>query len=164
MDTDQKKSLYRTLGHGALKYFILKVDPAKRMVFNPEESIDFNGNTGPFLQYTHARISSLLRKASPSAASDLAHYALDPRETDLLFLVAQYPRTVVAAADARNPALVAQYLYELVKAFNGLYQNVSILHADIPEQVNFRLALTERVGNVLRKGLGLLGIEAPDRM
>ncbi len=164
MAPDQKKSLYRTLGHGALKYFILKVDPAKRMVFNPEESIDFNGNTGPFLQYTHARISSLLRKASPTAVSDLANYSLDPRETELLYLVAQYPRTVVAAAEARNPALVAQYLYELVKAFNGLYQNVSILHADTPEQVNFRLALTERVGTVLRKGLGLLGIEAPERM
>lgn len=164
MESAQKKELYRTLGHGALKYFILKVDPTKRMVFNPEESIDFNGNTGPFLQYTHARIASLLRKAGSVNHPDAASYGWDDRETAVTFQLAQFPRTVAAAAAARNPALVAQYLYELVKEFNGMYQNLSILNADTAEQREFRIALSERVGYVVRTGLGLLGISAPDRM
>lgn len=164
MTDADKAALYKTLGHGALKYFILKVDPVKRMVFNPEESVDFNGNTGPFLQYTHARIASLLRKAGVHQPVDASNYVWDSRETEVVFLLAQFPRTVQQAADARNPATVANYLYELVKSFNGLYQNVSILNADQPEQVALRVALAERVGYVVRTGLGFLGISAPDRM
>ena len=164
MPEADKAALYRTLGHGALKYFILKVDPTKRMVFNPEESVDFNGNTGPFLQYTHARIASLLRKAGNRELIAAEDYAWDPRETEVLFQLAQFPRTVQQAADARNPAAIANYVYELVKSFNGLYQNLSILNADQPAQVALRVGLAERVGYVVRTGLGFLGITAPDRM
>ena len=163
MPTQEKKDLYRTLGYGALKYYILKVEPTKRMVFNPEESIDFNGHTGPFIQYAHARIQSLLRKGQ-RVEYDVHSISWDAREEELVYQIAKFPSVVSAAANSHNPSLVAQYVYDLVKVFNGYYQNISILNAETPQIAAFRLDLSATVAYLLHKGLDLLGIEAPQRM
>jgi arginyl-tRNA synthetase len=165
--TAEKQRLYHTIGLGALKYYILKVDPKKRMLFNPEESVDFQGNTGPFIQYTYARIQSILRKAGfdySEAISPAALGALDAREKQLLKDLEQFPAVVEDAAAQYSPALVANYTYDLVKNFNSLYQQVSILGE--PEEVRkqFRVQLTEKVGRVIRDATALLGIDVPQRM
>ena len=128
---EEKQQLYKTIGLGALKYYILKVDPKKRILFNPEESVDFQGNTGPFIQYTYARIRSILRKADFNHSTDLADYQLHEKEREVVKLLQQYPEIVQQAAEQHSPALIANYTYDLVKEFNSFYQNVSILGAEV---------------------------------
>ncbi len=163
----EKKKLYHTIGMGALKYFILKVDPRKRMLFNPEESVDFQGNTGPFIQYTYARIQSILRKADFDYGSETDPSGLgtlDPREKQLLKDLEAFPQVVEEAAEQYSPALVANYTYDLVKDFNSFYQQITILGEPNVAHRRFRVQLTEIVGEVIRKGTALLGIDVPERM
>ncbi|WP_262899771.1 arginine--tRNA ligase [Robertkochia flava] len=161
---EEKNGLYRTIGLGALKYYILKVDPRKRILFDPKESVDFQGNTGPFIQYTYARIQSILRKADFDHQEDIAQYVMDSRERELVKLLDQFPVIIQQAAENYSPALIANYCYDLVKEFNSFYQNVSILGADHQEQRIFRVQLAEQVGKVIARAMGLLGILVPERM
>ena len=161
----EKQELYKIIGLGALKYYILKVDPKKRILFNPEESVDFQGNTGPFIQYTYARIQSILRKAADTGvAEDYAYEALQSKEKELIKQLALYPETVQLAAENHSPALIANYTYDLVKEFNSFYQQVSILGADTDAEKSFRVALSKKVGEVIEAAFGLLGIQFPERM
>ena len=165
LSEDEKAQLYRVLGHGALKYFILKVDPRKRMVFNPEESIDFNGHTGPFIQYSHARIKSILRKAEGRSTTwNWSDVAVDERSKELIQTLDRFPQAVEQAARTYSPAVVAQFAYDLAKAFNGFYQANPILNADSEALVAFRVELCRTTAAALRRALELLGIEAPERM
>ncbi|MDA0792282.1 MAG: arginine--tRNA ligase [Bacteroidetes bacterium] len=161
---DQKEALYTVLGLGALKYFILKVDPKKRILFDPEASIDFNGNTGPFIQYTHARIKTLLQRVGAATISWDAQLELDPREREVIKQLSRYPETLQQAALQYSPAVVANYIYDLVKAYNGFYQNISILGSKDSQLKNFRAALSQKVAGVIASSCGLLGIAVPDRM
>lgn len=165
---EQKASLYHTIGLGALKYYILKVDPKKRILFDPKESVDFQGNTGPFMQYTYARIQSILRKADFDTAVLPAFEGqesfLHEKEVALLKQLFLFPETIQLAAQNYSPALVANYTYDLVKAFNSFYQNVSILGESNEELKVFRVALSKKVAQVIQDALGLLGIEVPERM
>jgi len=161
---DQKEALYTVLGLGALKYFILKVDPKKRILFDPEASIDFNGNTGPFIQYTHARIKTLLQRVGAATISWDAQLELDPREREVIKQLSRYPETLQQAALQYSPAVVANYIYDLVKAYNGFYQNISILGSKDSQLKNFRVALSQKVAGVIASSCGLLGIAVPDRM
>jgi arginyl-tRNA synthetase len=165
---EERKKLYRIIGLGALKYYILKVDPKKRILFNPEESVDFQGNTGPFIQYTYARIQSILRKANLSS-NDLVKklgesVGLHPKEKELIKLLEIYPDTVKLAAENYSPALIANYTYDLVKDFNSFYQQVSILGESEEEIRVFRVQLAKKVGEVIKSAFKLLGIEVPVRM
>ena len=157
--------LFRMLALGALKYFILKVDPKKRMLFNPEESIDFQGNTGPFIQYTHARISSLLRKADELKLNYKEAVDLEPSqsESELIFLLTQFDKKVSEAGKDYAPSVVANYVYEVAKSFNSYYAATPIFKATEEEQ-RFRIALSSKVAEVIKRGMGLLGIQVPDRM
>ena len=163
---EEKDRLYSMIGLGALKYFILKVDPKKKMLFNPKESIDFNGNTGPFIQYTHARIQSILRKAAGQgfAASAAPGVQLSPKETRLVKLISSYPQKVAEAAASLSPALIANYCYELAKEFNQYYHDTSILHEPDASLLSMRLELISTLASVLRRAMKILGIELPDRM
>ena len=162
---DEKQELYKMIGLGALKYYILKVDPKKRILFNPEESVDFQGNTGPFIQYTYARIQSILRKAIDTGVPvDADHKELHIKEKELIKQIALYPETVQLAAENQSPALIANYTYDLVKEFNSFYQQVSILGADSDSEKSFRVALSKKVSDVIAAAFGLLGIEVPERM
>ena len=163
---EEKDRLYSMIGLGALKYFILKVDPRKKMLFNPKESIDFNGNTGPFIQYTHARIQSILRKAAGQgfAASAAPGVQLSPKETRLVKLISSYPQKVGEAAASLSPALIANYCYELAKEFNQYYHDTSILHEPDAGLLSMRLELISTLASVLRRAMKILGIELPDRM
>ncbi|HIY15125.1 MAG TPA: arginine--tRNA ligase [Candidatus Alistipes cottocaccae] len=156
------------VGLGALKYFILKVDPKKTMLFDPRESIDFNGNTGPFIQYTHARICSVLRKAAESGVAVPAGIdstvSLLPEETDLIKTLTEYPAAVKAAGDNFAPSLIGAYVYDLAKQFNGYYHDHSILREEDAAVRGMRLALAQQVARVIRRGMLLLGIEVPERM
>jgi len=166
-DEDEKDNLYRMISLGALKYFILKVDPKKNMLFNPEESIDFNGNTGPFIQYTHARIRSLFRRANEKGLAIIADSVPDnflPKEISLLKLLHEYPAVVNEASMNFSPALIANYAFELAKEFNQYYQEVPILRESNNTLVSFRLMLSGFAGNIIKSALSLLGIEAPERM
>ena len=158
----QKEQLYRVIGLGALKYYILKVDPKKKIAFNPQESIDFQGNTGPFIQYTYARIQSILRRAEncelPKSVS------LHPKEKELIKLLSLFPEVVQNAADTYSPALIANYVYDLVKEFNSFYQNVSILGEEDTDKRSLRVHLSRKVGEVIAIGFDLLGIEVPERL
>ncbi|RIV46843.1 arginine--tRNA ligase [Flagellimonas pelagia] len=162
---EEKKKLYRTIGLGALKYYILKVDPKKRILFNPEESVDFQGNTGPFIQYTYARIQSILRKADfdVSTALDVT-LELHEKEKELLKQIQLFPETIQLAAENYSPALIANYTYDLVKEFNSFYQKVSILGETDEQKKNFRVQLSKKVGEVIQSAFRLLGIEVPERM
>lgn len=161
----EKAQLYRVLGHGALKYFILKVDPRKRMVFNPEESIDFNGHTGPFIQYSHARIKSILRKAEGRATTwNWSDVTVDERSKELIQTLDRFPQAVEQAARAYSPAVVAQFAYDLAKAFNAFYQSNPILNAESDALVAFRVELSGTTAAALRRALEMLGIEGPERM
>ncbi|WP_333851766.1 arginine--tRNA ligase [Epilithonimonas sp.] len=162
-DEDKEKS-YETVGLGALKYFILKVDPKKKMLFNPAESIDFNGNTGPFIQYTYARIQSLLAKADYAAKEDLGTYLPNESEKDLIMLLSESKDVVSKAAESLSPALVANYVYELVKTYNSFYQNNPILNQDDENAKQFRLQLSELAGKTIKKSLSMLGINVVNRM
>ncbi len=159
----EKEHLYHTIGLGALKYYILKVDPKKRILFNPEESVDFQGNTGPFIQYTYARIQSILRKGELSVKSSNLG-VLHPKEKELIKQLQLFPETIQQAAAQYSPALIANYTYELVKSFNSFYQNVSILGADFEEEKSFRIKLSRAVSDVIKTAFGLLGINVPERM
>lgn len=163
---EEKESLYRTIGLGALKYYILKVDPKKRILFNPEESVDFQGNTGPFIQYTYARIQSILRKAGEevSTALNLTSVEMHPKEKELIKIIKQYPDTIQLAAENYSPALIANYTYDLVKEFNSFYQNVPILATDNETEKAFRVKLSEAVAAIIKSAFALLGIEVPERM
>ncbi len=163
MNDDEKETLYHTIGMGALKYYILKVDPKKRILFDPQASVDFTGNTGPFIQYTHARIQSILRKADADLIAFDDTVSLHEKEKSVLKTLGQFPATVAAAAKQFSPALVANYVYNLVKHYNSYYQEVSILVENAQTKA-FRVALCAAVGQVIQKSLGLLGIEAPNRM
>ena len=161
---DEKASLYTTIGLGALKYYMLKVDPKKQMMFNPEESVDFNGNTGPFIQYTYARIQSILRKATFDYSNEATLAELHEKEKELIKQVQLFPEVIQSAAENHSPALVANYTYELVKEFNSFYQNVSILGEDNLDKKVFRVQLSNSVSNVIKNAFGLLGISVPERM
>ncbi|WP_031426075.1 arginine--tRNA ligase [Flavimarina sp. Hel_I_48] len=161
----QKEDLYKVIGLGALKYYILKVDPKKRILFNPEESVDFQGNTGPFIQYTYARIQSILRTAEETGVKqEIERTQLHPKEKELLKLISAYPATIQLAAANLSPALLANYTYDLVKEFNSFYQQVSILGADTAEEISFRVALSRKVGEVIASAFALLGIQVPEQM
>ncbi len=163
---EEATELYRILALGALKYFILKVDPKKRMLFNPEESIEFQGNTGPFIQYTHARIAALVRKANEEQlnyTTPVASYIPSSLEADLINLLAQFNKKIAEAGESYSPALIANYCYELAKTFNSFYAEHPIFKATEEEQ-RFRMALSAKVAEVIKKGMGLLGIEVPERM
>jgi arginyl-tRNA synthetase len=159
----EKEHLYHTIGLGALKYYILKVDPKKRILFNPEESVDFQGNTGPFIQYTYARIQSILRRGA-IATTPISLETLQPKEKELIKQLQLFPETIQQAAAQYSPALVANYTYELVKSFNSFYQNVSILGADFEKEKSFRIQLSRAVSDVIKTAFGLLGIDVPERM
>ena len=159
-----QKELFTTLGLGALKYFILKVDPKKRMLFNPAESIDFNGHTGPFIQYAYARIQSLQRKAPESSELDWSTLTPNEEETIVIKSLLQFSDVVDQAARNFSPAVLANYTYELVKKYNGFYQNNSILKAESEQSIAFRLLLSKKVGEVIKASMNCLGIQVPNRM
>ncbi len=159
----EKAELYEKIGMGALKYYILKVDPKKRILFDPKESVDFNGNTGPFIQYTYARIQSLLRKQSPVAFT-VENIALNDAEKEMISALNDFQPTIKKAADELSPALIANYAYELVKLFNSFYQNNPILKGEDEDVKNFRLYLSQWVANTIESSLDLLGIGVPERM
>ena len=163
---NEKTDLYKSIGLGALKYYVLKVDPKKRILFDPKESIDFQGNTGPFIQYTYARIQSILRKADLTSHEtlDANKIILHPKEKELLKQIQLFPEVIQNAADNHSPALIANYTYDLVKAFNSFYQNVSILGADSETEKILRVQLSNTVAKIIKNGFGLLGIDVPERM
>ncbi len=161
----EKKELYNTIGLGALKYYILKVDPKRRILFNPEESVDFQGNTGPFIQYTYARIQSILRKADFDTSTEIDNtMELHEKEKELLKQIQLFPETVQFAAENHSPALIANYTYDLVKEFNSFYQQVSILGEVNTNKKVFRVLLSKKVGEVIQSAFRLLGIDVPERM
>ncbi|WP_147678150.1 arginine--tRNA ligase [Algibacter pacificus] len=159
----EKQALYKVIGLGALKYHILKVDPKKRILFDPKESIDFQGNTGPFIQYTYARIQSILRKADVDD-SEIKSTDLHPKEKELIKQLQLFPEVIQNAAEQHSPALIANYTYDLVKEFNSFYQNVSILGADNNDEKQLRVALSQTVANTIKTAFSLLGIQVPERM
>ena len=165
---EEAVNIARMVGLGALKYFILKVDPKKSMTFNPKESIDFNGNTGPFIQYTHARIKSVLRKADEQGISHKSltgkNIPLSEKENYLVQTLTEFPAVVKQAGDEFSPALIANYIYELVKEYNQFYHDFSILREENEHLKVFRLVLSETIAHVIKTGMGLLGIEVPERM
>ena len=160
----EKLRLYKIIGLGALKYYILKVDPKKRILFDPRESIDFNGNTGPFIQYTYARIQSILRKAEFDSKQRVDTDNLHPKEKELIKLIQNFPQIVQHAADHLSPAVVANYAYELVKSYNSFYQSVPIFGAEIEADIQLRVQISNAVGAVIRTSFNLLGIDVPERM
>jgi arginyl-tRNA synthetase len=161
-----KKELYKVIGLGALKYYILKVDPKKRILFDPKDSIDFQGNTGPFIQYTYARIQSIIRKADfdYSVALSASEISLHIKEKELIKQLQLFPEVVQNGASQHSPALIANYTYELVKEFNSFYQNVSILGADDLNEKILRVQLSKKVASTIKNAFGLLGIQVPERM
>jgi arginyl-tRNA synthetase len=165
---EEKQRLYKVIGLGALKYYILKVDPKKRILFNPEESVDFQGNTGPFIQYTYARIQSILRKADfnfdHKADFTIGKINLHSKEKELIKQLLLYPETIEIAASQYSPALIANYTYDLVKEFNSFYQQVTILGEADEKIKTFRVLLSKQVGEVIKSAFKLLGIEVPERM
>lgn len=168
MTEEERNEIARIVGLGALKYFILKVDARKNMLFNPEESIDFNGNTGPFIQYTHARIRSILRKAEAEGMKlpeNLdADMPLNQKETELIQKMNEYGAVVEQAGKDYSPSGIANYCYELTKEFNQFYHDYSILGADNDKEKTVRLVLAANVAKTIKNGMDLLGIEVPERM
>ena len=168
MSEEEKQEIARIVGLGALKYFILKVDARKNMLFNPEESIDFNGNTGPFIQYTHARIRSILRKVAeqgitiPHALP--ADAPLNEKEIDLIQRMNEFGAAVKDAGENYNPAGIANYCYDLTKEFNQFYHDYSILSADSEAEKLTRIVIADNVAKIIKNGMELLGIEGPERM
>jgi arginyl-tRNA synthetase len=168
MTENEINEIARICGLGALKYFILKVDPRKNMLFNPKESIDFNGNTGPFIQYTHARICSVLRKANEQGIqlnnTVKGNLTLSDTEVNLIQYLSNYPNVIKQAGADYSPALIANYIYELVKQYNSFYHDFSILKEENTDMKEFRLLLSKKIAEVIKSGMGLLGIEVPERM
>lgn len=164
---EELKNLYKILGLGALKFFMLKVEPKKRMLFNPKESIDFNGHTGPFIQYTYARICSMLRKAGESGTETFARgypHPLHEKEKEVLKLLWNYPHTLSMAGSGMSPAIMANYAYELAKSFNSFYHDCPVLKAPDNATAGFRLALSKLTGETIKESLRLLGMEVPEKM
>jgi arginyl-tRNA synthetase len=162
---EEKATLYKTIGLGALKYYMLKVDPKKQMLFNPEESVDFNGNTGPFIQYTFARIQSILRKADFDYINVVSsEIEIHEKEKELIKQLQLFPDVIQNAAAQHSPALIANYTYDLVKEFNSFYQQVSILGEENLDKKVFRVQLAKSVGNTIKNAFSLLGINVPERM
>ena len=164
MNEEEANNVARIVGLGALKYFLLKVDPKKNMLFNPKESIDFNGNTGPFLQYTYARIQSVIRRAGEVAEEVSCAVTPNEKECVLIQKLADFPAVVKEAGDNYSPALIANYCYDLAKEYNQFYHDYSILKEEDAEKRELRLLLSKEVGVVLKKAAGLLGMEMPERM
>jgi len=167
MNAEEMQNIHRIIALGALKYFILRVDPKKNMLFNPEESIDFNGNTGPFIQYTVARINSILRKATEkkiTQSNSFERLQINEKEKYLAQMVNSFPDIVTEAANELSPALIANFIYDLAKEFNQFYHDYTILGEEDEAVRSFRLTLTKTVGTILKEGLLLLGIESPERM
>ncbi|WCM42911.1 arginine--tRNA ligase [Flavobacterium sp. CBA20B-1] len=167
LSNTEKESLYQTIGLGALKYYILKVDPKKRILFDPKESVDFAGNTGPFIQYTYARIQSILRKADFDYSLVIlndSEVALHEKEKELIKIIAQFPEVIQQAAKTYSPALIANYTYDLVKEYNSFYQSVSILGESNHDKKVFRVQLSNKVGQTIKNAFALLGIHVPNRM
>ncbi|MDD3771376.1 MAG: arginine--tRNA ligase [Weeksellaceae bacterium] len=162
-EEEEKNQLYETIGQGALKYFILKVDPKKGILFNPKESVDFNGNTGPFIQYTYARIQSILRKEQ-AGNFDEKSIVLNDAEIEIIRHLYNFEENIQKAAEDLSPAIIANYVYDLVKLFNSFYQNHSVLKAETEDLKNFRLTLTQWASNVIFNSLQLLGIDSPSKM
>lgn len=162
--SEEKTSLYRQVGMGALKYFLLKVDPKKRLLFDPNESIDLQGNTGPFIQYSYARCRSVIRKAGEKTLSNIVTGSLSEQERDCIIMLRKYPVVIEEAAAAYSPALLANYLYDLSKVFNKFYHDEPILKLEDENLMNFRLMLCEQCGNAINQGMKLLGIEVPEKM
>lgn len=161
---EELKHLYKTIGSGALKYFMLKVDAKKKMLFDPKESIDFNGNTGPFIQYTYARIQSVLNKAADIKIAVDPKTVLNELERELIKLIYEFPAVLEESATAYNPSHIANYIYELTKTFNRFYHDHSILKEEIETVKQFRLALAKQCAHIIKNGMNLLGIEVPNRM
>jgi len=163
---DEKNELHKTIGLGALKYFILKVDPKKRILFDPKSSVDFQGNTGPFIQYTYARIQSIIRKAAfdYNVISNNVEISLHEKEKELLKQLELFPEVIQQAATNYSPAVIANYTYDLVKEFNSFYQNVSILGEENPDKKIFRVQLAKKVSDIIKSAFSLLGIKVPKRM
>jgi len=164
MTSDEKLVLNKTIGLGALKYHILKVDPKKRILFDPKDSIDFNGNTGPFIQYTYARIQSLIVKSNFKKSTINKEIEVNDKEKNLLKLIMLYPNIIKSSAENLNPALIANYIYDIVKIFNSYYQSVSILKIEDKSIQNFRLSLSFKIGLIIKSSMQLLGIEVPTKM
>ena len=164
MTQQESEQLFEQIGLGALKYFMLKVDPKKRMLFDPKESIDFNGNTGPFIQYTHARIQTILKKYSKQIMFDQYTIQLESKEKEIIKHLLGFPAIIKESADSYSPALLANYLFDVVKEFNGFYQNVPILIDEDENRKAFRIALCQTVGKVIKTGMKLLGVNVPYRM
>jgi arginyl-tRNA synthetase len=169
MTEEERREIARIVGMGALKYFILKVDARKNMLFNPEESIDFNGNTGPFIQYTYARIRSILRKApenpgNPISPENPKHPALTPKEIELIQKMNEYGAAVEQAGKDYSPSGIANYCYELTKVFNQFYHDYSILNEPDEQKKTVRLVIAKNVAKIIKNGMSLLGIEVPERM
>lgn len=165
---EQKENTFRIIGMGALKYFILKVDPSKNMTFNPKESVDFNGNTGPFIQYTFARIKSVFRKAEELSVhipnNTNTNFPISEKERSLIKQIMEYPEVIAEAGNTYNPALIANYLYDLVKEYNQFYHDHPILKEPDKDLRNLRIILSKQIDQIIFKGMGLLGIEVPVKM
>jgi len=159
---EELKKLYHTIGMGALKFFLLRVDPKKRMVFNPEESIDFHGFTGPFIQYTHARAKSILRKESPS--NQTSNEALLPLEKKLIIELEKYNTIIEQASEEMNPSVIANYVFKVAQTFNSFVTELRVLTAETPDKKELRLQLCVLTANTIKSGMGLMGIEVPERM
>jgi arginyl-tRNA synthetase len=166
LSDQEQKELFRLIGLGALKYFILRVDPKKQIIFNPEESIDFNGNTGPFIQYTHARIRSVIRKADELGIiySALENCDVNDKEKSLMKLIYDFPAVIEEAGNNYSPALIANYVYELAREYNQFYHEYQILKEEDESIRRFRINLSKVTGSVIKKSMSLLGIEVPERM
>ena len=163
LSENEAQELYETVGMGALKYFMLKVDPKKRMLFDPKESIDFNGNTGPFIQYAYARINSILRK-NKSIITIEKNVEISDKEKELIKLILEFPKLIQESANSYSPALVANYIFEIVKEFNSYYQSTSILNAESESLISFRVTLSKKIAEIIKSGMLLLGIKVPQRM
>ncbi len=161
---EEKEKLYKIIGLGALKYYILKVDPKRRILFNPEESVDFAGNTGPFIQYTFARIQSILRKVTFNYSKEITNINLHTKERELIKQLELFPEIIQNAAKNHSPALIANYTYDLVKAYNSFYQSVPILASENESEKIFRTQLSKKVGDIIKSAFKLLGINVPERM
>jgi len=165
LSEEEKERLYSLIGLGGLKYFLLKVDPKKGMVFDPKESIDLNGNTGPFIQYAHARIQSLLEKAIELGYfSNFDEVEINLKEQEIIKLLNDFPTILKEAGESYSPAIIANYIYELVKEFNHFYQTIPILKEEDQQKLAFRLSLSKMTGKVIKSGMKLLGVEVSDKM
>ncbi|GAB3926683.1 arginine--tRNA ligase [Mucilaginibacter myungsuensis] len=163
-DEEEKTTLYQTIGMGALKYFLLKVDPKKRLLFDPNESVDFQGHTGPFIQYSHARIRSVISRGALQLEDVMPLTEVSAEERDLIMVLGQYPEAIQVAAQGHNPAAIANYVYEVAKLYNKFYHEHQVINAETEALKRFRLQLSTATANVIKAGMGLLGIDVPERM